>query len=919
MRKSRFIMQHSKNSLISSVGTAVAIGALLIGFGAGEQANAADAVDAVCDKRFAIHDGGETLDLAYCANFDLKTGNSSFKRAVIVVHGSSRTAPDNYRYIKDAGITTGQLSTTAIVAPHFVIEEDVSARSLSSNVLFWSQAGWKRGDNSESTSNHSRPFKVSSFRALDRIVERLADKQAYPNITEIVIVGHSAGSGFLYRYAAGGMAPATVRQDISFRFVPANGTGLYFSPDRAKAGTTNTFEVPNVSGCSFYDNYKYGLQKLNEYMAEVGADVIKQRYQSRRVRAMVGQNDNDPNHSSLGRGCADMLTGRHRLERATIHFNHVQNVFGPQVLDRHSLHVVPGVAHSSRQMFQSPCGLGLIYNYGTTCIDSGGTNPPPPPPPTGTEQVVFSDGFENGLGNWTQDAQYDWFASAHRDDGGSQSAEVDGPADDAALISPNIDLTGFGGARIEFSWYIETALDAGEYIAFDTSTDNGNTWTEQARVKGGVDTPNFWHPVSVTVPEADSIKLRFRGKQSTSTEDSNVDNVLVTALPGTDPNVAPTAGFDYSPASPEAGRTVNFTDTSSDDDGTITSRTWDFGDGTGSTQQAPTHSYAESDSYTVKLTVTDDDGANDDVTRIVNVTAETNLYVFSESFENGLGDWTQDSQNDWFGSSQRAADGNRSAEVDGRATDATLVSPEIALNGHGDATVGFSWYIESGLDSGEYLGFDVSTDGGQTWMEKARLKGNVDRERTWHDVRIDLPGVDRLMLQFRGKMSGSAEDANIDNVFVTFSPKQQVFADSFEDGLGDWVEDSQNDWFGSSQRAADGNRSAEVDGSATDATLVSPEIALNGYGDATVGFSWYIESGLDSGEYLGFDVSTDGGQTWTEKARLKGNVDQESTWQDVRIDLPGVDRLMLRFRGKMSGSSEDANIDSVFVTFSPKD
>ncbi len=818
MRKSRFIMQHSKNSLISSVGTAVAIGALLIGFGAGEQAKAADAVDAVCDKRFAIHEGGETLDLAYCANFDLKTGNSSFKRAVIVVHGNGRMAVDNFAYVRDAGIAAdGADRTTAIVAPQFLTEEDINGHSLSKNVLFWSKDGWKIGDPSRESTGNPRPFTISSFKVLDWILERLADRQAYPGITEIVIVGHSAGGQFSQRYAAGGTAPvnlAAARPDLSFRYVVANPSSyLYFSPERAEQGTKDSFSIPDSKGCSWYNNYKYGLKNLNGYMAEVGADVIKQRYQSRRVVTLLGLEDNDPNSPDLATSCAAMFQGGHRLERGEIHFNHVQKQFGHQILDRHRLDYVPGVAHSSRQMFQSDCGLAHLYNFdptGTAC----------------TEQVVFADSFENGLGNWTQDSQNDWYSSTRRDADGSHSAEVDGLANDAALISPQINLSGFGGASIQFSWYIETSLDAGEYLAFDVSTNDGRTWTEKARVKGGVDQPNFWHNVRIAVPGANSVKLRFRGKVSSSGEDLNVDNVIVKPLPKT---------------------------------------------------------------------------------------------VFSESFENGLGDWTQDSQNDWFGSSQRAADGNRSAEVDGRATDATLVSPEIALNGHGDATVGFSWYIESGLDSGEYLGFDVSTDGGQTWMEKARLKGNVDRERTWHDVRIDLPGVDRLMLRFRGKMSGSAEDANIDNVFVTFSPKQQVFADSFEDGLGDWVEDSQNDWFGSSQRAADGNRSAEVDGSATDATLVSPEIALNGYGDATVGFSWYIESGLDSGEYLGFDVSTDGGQTWIEKARLKGNVDQESTWHDVRIDLPGVDSLMLRFRGKMSGSAEDANIDKVFVTFSPKD
>jgi uncharacterized membrane protein len=62
-----------------------------------------------------------------------------------------------------------------------------------------------------------------------------------------------------------------------------------------------------------------------------------------------------------------------------------------------------------------------------------------------------------------------------------------------------------------------------------------------------------------------------------------------------------------------------------DDDGTIVSRTWDFGDSNGSTQQAPEHSYAPSGSYTVEFTVTDDDGATGDVTRIVNVTPATSL------------------------------------------------------------------------------------------------------------------------------------------------------------------------------------------------------------------------------------------------------------------------------------------------------
>jgi PKD repeat protein len=53
-----------------------------------------------------------------------------------------------------------------------------------------------------------------------------------------------------------------------------------------------------------------------------------------------------------------------------------------------------------------------------------------------------------------------------------------------------------------------------------------------------------------------------------------------------------------------------FTDKSKDDDGIIVSRQWDFGDGGSSTEQNPTHTYAEQGHYNVHLTVTDDDGAS---------------------------------------------------------------------------------------------------------------------------------------------------------------------------------------------------------------------------------------------------------------------------------------------------------------------
>ena len=60
---------------------------------------------------------------------------------------------------------------------------------------------------------------------------------------------------------------------------------------------------------------------------------------------------------------------------------------------------------------------------------------------------------------------------------------------------------------------------------------------------------------------------------------------------------------------------------------------------------------------------------------------------------------------------------------------------------------------------------EVSTDGG-SWLEQARLRGNVDPEDVWYSVNIQVPAVSSVRLRFRGYMSSSNEDADVDNVVV---------------------------------------------------------------------------------------------------------------------------------------------------------
>ncbi|UZJ55477.1 hypothetical protein CBS101457_004797 [Exobasidium rhododendri] len=260
------------------------------------------------------------------------------ERVVIVCHGHDRDADVIFA---QADKHCPDKSSTLLVAPYFYNGLDHTKSDLSdhdrSRLLIWKGNEWAEGGPSQSP----KGAKISSFEALDGLVEYYEDKQRYPLMKRIIVAGHSLGGQLVQRYSILGDHRCSEGVKLSYVVMNAS-TFLYLHQDY---------------------KYKYGLagleQALSQYVPALSpVETLWRRLKDRDVYYLMGTEDRgigDERPEAMRQGCD-------RQERFRAWLAFLQQ-HGVSTTD--TSFYVAGVSHDAGQMIGSPHGQHCIFPTST--------------------------------------------------------------------------------------------------------------------------------------------------------------------------------------------------------------------------------------------------------------------------------------------------------------------------------------------------------------------------------------------------------------------------------------------------------------------------------------------------------------------------------------------------------------------------
>ena len=293
---------------------------------------------------------GAARGLVY-STYSLDERNESVTRALITVHGVGRNADNYFRSAVAAAFLANALDNTIVISPRFASNDGKACKdSLAAGEANWTCSGnvWRIGG--AAAGNDA----LTSFDFADELLRKLARKDVFPNLRQIVFAGHSAGGQFVSRYL---MANQVHEQlGVPVTYVVANPSSYaYFDGSRpVAAGGVQPFA--DGGNCVTYDRWPYGMQQRTGYAARLSDDQLKKQLVARSATYMVGELDTLP-IAGFDSSCPAMAQGVNRLVRGKAYTDYIKQNYGANP----AFMIVPLCGHNARCMFTADTALPVLF------------------------------------------------------------------------------------------------------------------------------------------------------------------------------------------------------------------------------------------------------------------------------------------------------------------------------------------------------------------------------------------------------------------------------------------------------------------------------------------------------------------------------------------------------------------------------
>lgn len=318
-------------------------------------------------QRWVTYGPGPARSMVY-ASYRLDALNPAITRALIMVHGAGRNADHYFATAMAAAFLAGALDNTIVIAPRLIAAPDQPEPD---------EVVWPNGNNNWRSGGLSPSHpSLTSFDFIDAIVRRLADKKTFPNLTRIVVAGHSAGGQLATRYAMANKVHGTA--GVTLSYVVANPSSYAWpvaerplptgnadpegadkealGPNGEKVNADFSFGPFDAVRAPSYNRWPAGLDSLAGYAAGMSADQLRRQLVDRPTTYLLGQVDVLPLGGFDGSPNA-MAQGPTRRARGEAFFKYVTESLGA----RHQAIIVPECGHNDRCIFTTDKVFPVIF------------------------------------------------------------------------------------------------------------------------------------------------------------------------------------------------------------------------------------------------------------------------------------------------------------------------------------------------------------------------------------------------------------------------------------------------------------------------------------------------------------------------------------------------------------------------------